>query len=54
MQEAHSCLKPGGMAVWFDVDYQLMTSDKHVYLAPASEENPSGSWTARLFYGSFY
>ncbi|CCA71902.1 hypothetical protein PIIN_05837 [Serendipita indica DSM 11827] len=43
------CLKPGGMMIWIDIDFQMLTEDRNVYHQPASDEHPDGSWTTRIF-----
>ena len=52
-QEIEQCLKPGGLMIWIEVDYDMTTQDKNVYHAPASDAHPDGLWLARLFYGLF-
>ena len=51
MTDIHQCLKPGGMMVWIDVDYEVYSGPNFDVLPLASEENPSGSWFHRIFYG---
>lgn len=53
MKDIHRCLKPGGMMIWMDGDYDFYTPDIHVYQPIASPSNPNGSWFARIFYGKY-
>lgn len=53
MDDIISCLKPGGIVIVIEGDYDMYSSDYHVALPVASEENPSGSWTSRFFYGEY-
>lgn len=56
MDDGHQCLKPGGIALWMDVDYDMYAEDQHVYLPFALEEdedNPDQtdrSWFQRIVY----
>ncbi|CAG8760941.1 13466_t:CDS:2, partial [Acaulospora colombiana] len=49
-QDIEKCLKPGGLVVWIDVDYHLYDENPEVYLPLASENNPEGSWMARIIW----
>lgn len=51
MKDIHTCLKPGGLVIWMDGDYDFYTPDIHTYRSIASSSNPSGSWFGRIFYG---
>jgi hypothetical protein len=51
MRDVHSCLKPGGIVIWIEVQYDLFFTDKFVYKTPATEVNPSGSWMQRPLAG---
>jgi hypothetical protein len=52
MQDVEECLKPGGIVLWFDGDYDMYTVDQHVYMPFATAENGGGSWFQRILYGS--
>jgi hypothetical protein len=46
------CLKPGGLVLILDVDYDMLATTSFTYSRPpASELNPSGSWLVRILYG---
>lgn len=47
------CLKPGGLLIWLEPDYDMLTPDIYVYRPIASEGHPTGSWTAHIVYGGF-
>ncbi|PVG02070.1 S-adenosyl-L-methionine-dependent methyltransferase [Serendipita vermifera] len=47
MKEVHSCLKPGGIVLWLDMDYCLYYTKEFKYTAPGTESNPEGSWMQR-------
>lgn len=52
MTEVEKTLKPGGIVLWFDVDYDMYARDRHVYMPFATEEEPDqGSWLQRMGYG---
>ena len=51
MQAVSECLKPGGIVIWLDGDYDMYTEDQHVYMPFATDEDPSGSWFQRIIYG---
>ncbi|KAG8835203.1 hypothetical protein FRB91_001163 [Serendipita sp. 411] len=48
--EIEKCLKPGGIMIWMDGDYDILSRDRNVYSIPASEYHPDGSWLTRFFY----
>lgn len=61
------CVKPGGMMIWLDADYDrefslyyieciqildlVVGRDPHSYQVIATDETPNGSWMARMIYG---
>ncbi|KAG8800376.1 hypothetical protein FRC16_003049, partial [Serendipita sp. 398] len=47
-REIHSCLKPGGIVIWIDADFDLYSTEKFEYHLPATDDNPGGSWTQRI------
>jgi SAM-dependent methyltransferase len=53
MNDIHMCLKPGGIMIWMDGDYDFYTPDPHVYQPIASSTNPTGSWFTRIYYGTY-
>lgn len=50
MADAEKCLKPGGLVLWLDIDYDLYSQTNFVYKPVASELNPSGVWLQRPIY----
>ena len=50
--EMENCLRPGGMIIWVDIDFD-MYANGFSYRAFATDENPSGSWFQRFAYGIF-
>jgi hypothetical protein len=52
MQDVEECLKPGGIVLWLDADYDVYTADRYVYMPFAMAEDDSGSWYQRIVYGS--
>jgi SAM-dependent methyltransferase len=53
LNEIHECLKPGGIALWIDTDYECFTPDIHVYRTLGSDEHLDGSWIARFIFGAW-
>jgi hypothetical protein len=51
MLDVEKCLKPGGLALWLDIDYDLYSGDRFGYKPVASELNPPGAWLQRPIYG---
>jgi len=52
MSDVEKCLKPGGLVIWMDVDYDMYATTAFTYSRPpASELNPSGAWLVRILYG---
>jgi hypothetical protein len=51
MKEAHSCLKPGGIVIWVDADFELYSTEEFKYLPPATDATPEGSWVQRFMLG---
>jgi hypothetical protein len=52
MQDVEEYLKPGGIVLWVDADYDVYTEDQSVYMPFATAEDNSGSWFGRIMYGS--
>ena len=53
VQEVAKCLKPGGLAVFFEGNFDLVKEDQDTVQEPASDENPNGSWMQRWLQGPF-
>jgi len=51
MSDVEKCLKPGGLVLWVDIDYDLYSQKTFVYKPPVSELHPSGVWLQRPLYG---
>ncbi|PVG03394.1 S-adenosyl-L-methionine-dependent methyltransferase [Serendipita vermifera] len=47
LEEASKCLKPGGLAIFMEGDFDLWSEDRRSLQVPASDENPNGSWLQR-------
>lgn len=52
LQEAIKCVKPGGVAVFVEGDFDLFTEDQKTIVEPASDANPNGSWLQRWMQGA--
>lgn len=56
MDDVHQCLKPGGIAIWADADFDMCAEDWHIYQPFAldeDEDNPDQtdrSWSQRISY----
>jgi hypothetical protein len=51
--DIENCLRPGGMVIWIDLDFDMYSNDQYSYRQFATEENPSGSWFQRVVYGEW-
>jgi SAM-dependent methyltransferase len=51
LQEAVKCLRPGGIAIFIEGDFDLFTPDQKTIQEPASDTNPNGSWLQRWMQG---
>jgi SAM-dependent methyltransferase len=52
LSDVEKCLKPGGLVLWLDADYDMLATTSFTYSRPpASELNPSGAWFVRMLYG---
>lgn len=54
LADIQNCLKPGGVLIWIEPDYEWFTPDIHVYRALGSDANPMGSWMGRIAYGTCF
>lgn len=50
-KDVQACLKPGGMLIWMDVDYDLIAEKMEDYAQRGSEKQEGGSWAARMLHG---
>jgi SAM-dependent methyltransferase len=51
IDEARKCLRPGGIAIFIEGDFDLVTEDQATIQEPASDTNPNGSWLLRWMQG---
>lgn len=51
VREAVMCLKPGGILLWSEPDYDFYTSNRLVWRPIASEHRPDGTWFGRIIWG---
>jgi len=51
LEEASKCLKPGGLAIFIEGDFDLFDEDQHTLLEPATEGKPGGSYLQRWMQG---
>ena len=51
IEDVENCLRPGGMIIWIDVDFDMYSNDQYSYREFATDENPYGSWFQRIVYG---
>jgi hypothetical protein len=49
--DVEACLKPGGILIWTDVDYDLIAENMVDFVERASDTKEGGSWVARMLYG---
>lgn len=52
MRDAQMCLKPGGILIWIDADFEGFMSADGVPLPLGSDEQPDGCWMARIGFGT--
>ncbi|KIM23714.1 hypothetical protein M408DRAFT_27671 [Serendipita vermifera MAFF 305830] len=50
LADIQGCLKPGGILIWIDGDYDLFSGWPMVYRPFVSSSNPTGSYTVRVCY----
>ena len=59
LQDVHACLRPGGMILWVDADYDMYAGEDFKYIPFAFDEDASDptqtqrSWTQRVIYGRY-
>ncbi len=53
IDDALRCLKPGGIAIFIEGDFDLFSESQVTIEEPASETNPDGSWLCRWMNGAF-
>jgi len=51
LKEASKCLKPGGLAIFLEGDFDLFDEDQDTILAPVSDSNPNGSYLQKWMQG---
>jgi hypothetical protein len=49
--DVEACLKPGGVLIWMDVDYDLIEENMENFVERACDTREGGSWPARMLYG---
>jgi SAM-dependent methyltransferase len=54
LEEASKCLKPGGLAIFVEGDFDLFDEDQHTIIEPATEGKPSGSYLQKWMQGLSY
>lgn len=52
MLDVERCLRPGGMVVWMDVDFDMYSNDGFQYRRFATDTEP-GSWFQRIVFGVY-
>jgi len=50
--EAAKCVKPGGVFLLVEGDFEMYAEDTMHLLEPNDAQFPDGSWVARFFYGA--
>lgn len=48
LEDMQKCLKPGGVLLVTDADFDFYGPETETFSPPASEENPNGSWMTRI------
>lgn len=51
LRDVELCLKPGGIMIWIEGDYDLYSGWPLTYNPPGSIDNPAGSYIVRTAYG---
>jgi hypothetical protein len=51
LSDAEGCLRPGGIMMWLDGDFDLYSGWPAVYRPFWSSQNPNGSYVTRAAYG---
>ncbi|KAG8819119.1 hypothetical protein FRC17_010601 [Serendipita sp. 399] len=47
LTEVFKCLRPGGVALFIEGDFDLLAENQMTIIEPASDSNPNGSWLQR-------
>ncbi|KAG8830082.1 hypothetical protein FRC17_005476 [Serendipita sp. 399] len=48
IEEAIFCLRPGGLLILAEIEWQIYEEDMQTPVSPASEQQPDGSWVQRF------
>jgi hypothetical protein len=51
MEDINMCVKPGGLMIWVEADYDYYARDIHEYRMIATHDNMTGTWLGRFIYG---
>ena len=54
LSDAEGCLRPGGIVIWIDGDFDLYSGWPAVYRPFWSSQNPNGSYITRQGYGGLH
>ena len=54
IKEATKCLKPNGLAVFIEGDFDLVEEDQRTIKEPARDAYPDGSWLQRWMQGKLH
>jgi hypothetical protein len=54
LEEASKCLKPGGLAIFIEGDFDLFDENQREILEPAGESKPDGCYLQKWMQGSFH
>jgi len=53
IEEVTKCLKPGGLAIFVEGDFDLFKEDQKTIQEPVSKEHPDGSWLQKWMIGEY-
>ncbi|KAG8814263.1 hypothetical protein FRC17_001235 [Serendipita sp. 399] len=48
MRDVHACLKPGGIVLWIDADFDVYSTERFGYRPPAADDHSGSSWPQRV------
>jgi len=51
LEDASKCLKPGGLAIFIEGDFDLFDEDQKTIIVPAGEDHPEGSYLQKWMQG---